>query len=153
MVQGLETSGMSHRKRSRVVYSSAFYDLVVTAAFATPWSARWVSGILVELHHAWGLSGAPPSLQDPLSLLFANLMGTIVLIWSVLRLRSPTLEFGAFDTLGRVFFSFWMAFALLNGASTLLLHFLVPEMLWGLVQGGAVYRGLKRAGASAPLAC
>lgn len=144
---------MSTQEHSRVVYFSALYDLVVTAAFATPWSARWLSGIFTELHHAWGLSGSSPSLADPLALLFANLMGSIVVIWSLIRLRSPSFEFGAFDTLGRLLFSCWMGVALFNGASSILVHFLIPELLWGLVQGAAVYLGLRRIEASRRLIC
>ena len=125
---------------SRVVYFSALYDLIITAPFAFPWSARWLSGVLAQVHESASLSGSAPSLADPFALLFANLMGTIVVIWAVIRLRSPTLESGAFDTLGRVLFSCWMWFAWVSGGSSLLLHFLAAEVLWALVQGLALLR-------------
>ena len=130
---------MQSQKLSRIVYISAFYDLIVTAPFASPWSARWLSDQLMNVHERLNWSGSAPSLSDPLALLFANLMGTIVLIWAVVRLRSPTLEFGLYDTVARVLFSSWMLYALLNGGSEVLVHFIVAEVSWAVVQGAALY--------------
>lgn len=122
----------------RVVFFSALYDLLVTWPFATPWTASWLSTQLASLHLQLGLTGAPPSLDTPTALLFANLMGSIVTVWSVLRLLRPTAELGAADTAGRVLFSTWMVFALLHGAALVLVPLLVLEVAWGLVQGAVV---------------
>ncbi|MBL8938707.1 MAG: hypothetical protein JNM69_29370 [Archangium sp.] len=122
----------------RVVFFSALYDLLVTWPFATPWTASWLSGQLGSLHLQLGLGGVGPSLDSSTALLFANLMGSIVTVWSILRLLRPTAELGAADTAGRALFSTWMLFALLHGASATLLPFLVLEVAWGLVQGAVV---------------
>lgn len=122
----------------RVVLASALYDLVVTAPFATPWTARHALSFFDRLHHQLGLAGAPPVLDGPVALLFANLLGSIVVVWSIVRLAAPTARNGAADTAGRILFSSWMLFALTHEASPVLIGFLVPEVLWGVVQGGAV---------------
>ncbi len=122
----------------RVVFLSALYDLLVTFPFATPWTARFADGLLGSLHHDLALPGAAPSLADPMALLFANLMGSIVVVWSVLRLRTPTARLGLADSAGRALFSAWMLFALAHGASWVLVPFVVFEVAWGLVQFAVV---------------
>ena len=118
----------------RIVWSSAIYDLLVTVPFATPWTARLATGHLTELHRALGLGGAPPPPFLPLHLVFVSFFGTIVILWSVLRLRDPQGLFGLADGLGRLAFSAWMIFGLASGETRLLLPFLVPEIAWGLAQ-------------------
>lgn len=125
-----------------VVFVSALYDLLVTWPFALPWSARALSSVMGRLHDDWRLTGARPSLDDPTTLLFATLMGSIVTVWSLVRLLRPTPWLGAADTFGRLLFSFSMLFSLLHGGSSLVLGFLVPEALWGLVQGAVVLPAL-----------
>jgi len=132
---------------SRVVRASAVYDLAVTAPFATPWTARVVLGWLADLHDRLGLTGSLPDAGDPLMLLFANLLGSLVVIWSVVRIARPTALLGAADTAGRLLFSLWFGYALAQDASTTLLVFLVLEVVWGLVQGrvvgGQLLRGVR----------
>jgi hypothetical protein len=123
----------------RIVFASAVYDFLVTAPFATPWSARLVFAPLAAVHRSLGLGGAPPALDGPVALLFGNLLGSIVLVWSAVRLLAPTVRHGAADTVGRVLFSTWMLFALTHGASPVLVAFLIPEVLWAVVQGAAVW--------------
>lgn len=129
---------------TRVVRASARYDLIVTAPFATPWSARFVLERLADLHDGLGLSGAVPDAGDPFTLLFANLLGSIVLVWSLVRLARPTAFLGAADTAGRLLFSCWFGYALAGDASATVLAFLVLEIGWGLLQGVAVARPLLR---------
>lgn len=129
----------------RVVWSSALYDLLVTWPFATPWSARWLAQQLAALHATLNLSGTPPSLDEPTALLFANLMGSLVVVWSVLRLRSPTVENGLADACGRALFSSWQLFALLHGGSLVVLPFLLAEVAWGLAQLAVLAPGAWRA--------
>jgi hypothetical protein len=130
----------------RVVRASASYDLVVTAAFATPWTAVLAFHAVHDIHHALGLDGVLPAADDPFTMLFANLLGSIVSVWSVLRLVRPTRFLGAGDTIARLLFSAWFVSALAAGASPVVVGFLLPEVAWGLVQGWAVWR---RAGAAA----
>lgn len=123
-----------------VVRASAVYDLVVTVAFALPWSAAAVLSGLGTLHHRLGLAGATPSPDDVYQVLFASLMGSLVTVWAVYRIARPSLAAGAADTVGRGLFSLGMVVALAHGASPLVLALLVPEVGWGVVQGVAVTR-------------
>lgn len=118
----------------RVVFVSALYDLLVTIPFATPWTAAATLSTLTAMHERFGLSGQPPMLGDPTAMLFVNLLGSLVTVWSLVRLHAPTPEHGLADTMGRALFSTWMIYALTHGASTVVVTFLVPEALWGLVQ-------------------
>lgn len=129
---------------ANVVFASALYDLLVTAPFATPWTATRSLDLLTRMHHAFALSGSL-AFDGPMALLFVNLMGSIVVVWSVVRLQTPTARLGAADTVGRLLFSSWFAFALAHGASRLLVGFLVLEVGWAIAQGLAVFRVLRKA--------
>ncbi|MET3960765.1 hypothetical protein ABIE44_000699 [Marmoricola sp. OAE513] len=122
----------------RIVRSSALYDLIVTAGFALPWTATAALTSIVNVHRGLGLHGDLPVLDDPYTLLFANLLGSIVVVWSVVRLLRPEPLLGAADTVGRLLFSTWFAWALAHGASPVLVGFLALEVAWGLLQGVAV---------------
>jgi hypothetical protein len=115
-----------------VVRASAAYDLVVTAGFATPWTFALVHAGLNALAAALGL-GAFPDL-DPMQVLYANLMGSVVVVWSLLRLARPQRVHGLFDGAARVLFSVWMAYALAHGGPDLLWPFLIVEIGWGVAQ-------------------
>ncbi|MEU5873503.1 hypothetical protein AB0A73_18340 [Glycomyces sp. NPDC047369] len=116
----------------KVVRASAVYDLVVTSGFATPWTLALVHAALNGLSGALGL-GAFPAL-DPMQVLYANLMGSVVVVWSLLRLLRPQRVHGLFDGAARVLFSLWMAYALAHGGPALLWGFLAVETAWGAVQ-------------------
>jgi hypothetical protein len=128
----------------RVVRASASYDLVVTAGFALPWTAAAALTTIGDLHRGLGLDGALPLVDDPFTILFANLLGSIVVVWSVVRLLRPVPLLGAADTVGRLLFSTWFAWALVQGASPILIGFLVLEVAWGLLQGVAVWRPVRQ---------
>ncbi|MGF6206279.1 hypothetical protein [Pseudomonas frederiksbergensis] len=117
----------------RVVRGSAWYDLIVTAAFATPWSFALLHGALSGLSQALDLPGELP-VFEPMHMLMANLLGSIVCVWAVLRIRDPQLIFGRYDAVGRFLFSAWQLYALLHGASSLLVIFLFFELAWGVAQ-------------------
>ena len=117
----------------RVVRGSAWYDLIVTAAFVTPWSFTALHGLLAGLSQALDLPGELPAFE-PMHMLMANLLGSIVCVWSVLRIRDPQQVYGRYDAVGRFLFSTWLLYALLHGASSLLVIFLVFELAWGVVQ-------------------
>lgn len=46
----------------RVVRASAWYDLTVTAGFATPWTYAAVHRLLSSWSSSWGLGGFPRSI-------------------------------------------------------------------------------------------
>jgi hypothetical protein len=141
---------METNRYRRVVWLSALYDLLLTLPFMTPWTARLAIGHLGTLHAALGMGGAAPPAFGPLHLLFVSFFGSVVILWSVVRLRDPRPELGLFDGLGRVAFAAWMTFALAHGETHLVVGFLVPELLWGVVQlaGFRAVRGAPSRGAA-----
>ncbi|MGW3569859.1 hypothetical protein ACWDSL_39370 [Streptomyces sp. NPDC000941] len=116
----------------RVVRASAWYDLVVTAGFATPWTYALVHDALNSLCDTLGLGLLPA--VDPMQTLYANLMGSVVVIWALLRIAKPLPVHGLFDGVARTLFSMWLAYALAQGATRVLWAFLVVEVAWGVVQ-------------------
>ncbi|MBB3222451.1 hypothetical protein [Pseudoduganella umbonata] len=117
---------------SRIVRASGIYDLLVTAPFATPWTFALLHGQLSSVNMALG--GAPLPAFTPLHILFACLMGTVVVLWSVLRIGDPQPRFGRYDGAGRFGFSLWMAWTLAQTGMPMLWLFIVPELAWGVVQ-------------------
>ncbi|MCU1751409.1 hypothetical protein [Pseudomonas sp. 6D_7.1_Bac1] len=116
-----------------LVRSSAWYDLIVTAAFVTPWTFTVLHGLLLSLSHTLNLPGELPPFE-PMHMLMANLLGSIVCVWSVLRIRDPQQVYGRYDAAGRFLFAAWQAYALAHGATTLLVVFLFFELAWGVAQ-------------------
>ncbi|OEZ46657.1 hypothetical protein JAB1_51400 [Janthinobacterium sp. MP5059B] len=116
----------------RLVRASAIYDVLMTAAFVTPWTFLLMREHLNALNLA--LSGAPLPVFEPLHLLISSMMGSVVMVWSVLRMLDPQPRFGRYDAVARYLFSTWMAWALLVTGQPLLWLFLVPELAWGLAQ-------------------
>lgn len=57
----------------RIVRASAWYDLIVTAPFATPWTFALLHQALSALAHALGIGSLPPF--EPTHLLMANHAG------------------------------------------------------------------------------
>ncbi|MBC3952074.1 MULTISPECIES: hypothetical protein [Pseudomonas] len=117
----------------QLVRASGWYDLIVTAAFVTPWSFAVLHGVLSSLSQAWSVPGALPTFE-PMHMLMANLLGSIVCVWSVLRIRDPQAVFGRYDAVGRLLFATWQAYALMQGATWLLAGFLIMELIWAVLQ-------------------
>nr|WP_180204135.1 hypothetical protein [Pseudomonas sp. SbOxS1]NYU03980.1 hypothetical protein [Pseudomonas sp. SbOxS1] len=117
----------------RLVRGSAWYDLIVTAAFVTPWSFAALHGLLTGVSKALSLPGELPPFE-PVHMLMANLLGSIVCVWSVLRIRDPQQVYGRYDAVARFLFSAWQLYALAHGASSLLVIFLFFELAWGIAQ-------------------
>ncbi|MGC0334023.1 hypothetical protein RKD23_007013 [Streptomyces sp. SAI-170] len=128
----------------RLVRASAWYDLVVTAAFVTPWTYALVHTALSWTGETLGLGALPA--REPMQVLYADLMGSVVIVWSVLRLRAPLPVHGLYDGVARALFSLWMAYALAAGASGVLWPFLVVEAAWGVVQLAPWWRERRAAG-------
>ncbi|MBV7535361.1 hypothetical protein KW842_06255 [Duganella sp. sic0402] len=116
----------------RIVSASAIYDLLVTAPFATPWSFAFVHARLDQLNQTLG--GAPLPPFTPFHVLFACLLGSVVLVWSVLRIRDPQPLYGRYDGVARLLFTTWMIWALHATGAPLLWLFIVPELAWGIAQ-------------------
>ena len=114
--------------------AGAAYDLVASAAFATPFTAGAVFAAFADIHDALGLPGDPAPRPDTMSLVFATLFGTVVVMWSIARLRRPEPLLIGIDTAGRVMFSVWFTWALWHGQTPILALFLALELFWGAVQ-------------------
>lgn len=113
----------------RIVKASGFYDLVVTAPFATPWTFAVVHHFFMSLDASWILPGEVPDISV-LGVLFANLLGSVVLVWAWLRWRHPTIALGRMDAVARGLFAVWQIYAVVQGASVLLLVFTVMELVF-----------------------
>jgi len=115
-----------------IVRGSALYDIIVTAPFATPWSFALLHRQLTAINLQLGGTPLPPFL--PFHVLIACLLGSIVLVWSALRLHDPQQRFGRFDAVARMLFSLWMVWAWTMTGAPLLWLFIVPEFAWGVAQ-------------------
>lgn len=116
----------------RIYRASAIYDLVLSAPFAV---APGVWAVWAAMNTLSALAGLPALAPlDSHGMMFANFFGTIVTLWSVLRLYLDRTELARWDAVGRLSFSLAMAVALANGASPLLWPVLVIEMLWAVLQ-------------------
>ncbi len=116
-----------------IVRASAIYDIVVTIAFVTPWTALFMFQVLQQIDSGLNLPGIVPEI-DFLHLLFANLMGSVVIVWSVLRLHLNMAVLGRYDAAARFLFAAWQIVALLGGASWVLLPLIIVEVLFGVAQ-------------------
>lgn len=116
----------------RIVRASAIYDLVLTAPFATPWTFALMLAHLSATNQQLG--GAPLPAFAPFHVLFACLLGSIVLVWSVLRIADPQPRLGRYDAAARLLFSAWMAWALAATGEPLIWLFLLPEAAWCVAQ-------------------
>lgn len=77
--------------------------------------------------------GTMPALT-PLQTLYANLMGSVVVVWSVLRVVRPLPLHGLLDGAARVLFSLWQGYAPAHGGPGVLWPFLVLEVSFGVAQ-------------------
>lgn len=116
-----------------IVRASALYDLIVTAGFMTPWTAVLVINGLAALSGALALS-RPVPLLDLTGMLLANLLGSVVVVWSLWRLMHPSHSAGLYDALARVLFALWQLYAVAHGASFLLLGFTFFEVGFAIAQ-------------------
>lgn len=116
----------------RLVRASAIYDVLMTGAFATPWTLLLLREQLSDINVK--LDGAPLPEFAPFHLLIGCLLGSVVLVWSVLRIVDPQPRFGRYDAAARYLFSLWMGWALLVTGEPVLWLFIVPELAWGMAQ-------------------
>jgi hypothetical protein len=116
----------------KIVLGSAVYDLLVTAPFATPWSFAFAHHQLDGINQQLGGTALPAF--APFHVLFACLLGSVVLVWALLRISDPQQRFGRFDGVARLLFSTWMIWALAATGAPLLWLFIVPELAFGVAQ-------------------
>lgn len=116
----------------KIVRASGVYDLLVTAPFATPWTFAIAHAQLDAINQALG--GAPLPAFTPFHMLFACLLGSVVLVWATLRVRDPQARYGRYDGVARLLFTTWMIWALHATSAPLLWIFIVPELAWGIAQ-------------------
>jgi tetrahydromethanopterin S-methyltransferase subunit C len=116
----------------KIVLGSAIYDLLVTAPFATPWSFAYVHAQLDGINQSLG--GAALPAFSPFHMLFACLLGSVVLVWAALRIRDPQPLYGRYDGVARLLFTTWMIWTLNATGAPLLWLFIVPELAWGILQ-------------------
>jgi hypothetical protein len=116
----------------RIFMASAWYDIAVTGVFATPWTLALLYALFGKIHAALGLGPLQP--LPPEGVLFANFLGSVVIVWAILRLRSGMVWMGRYDAATRFMFSAAMIHALASGASPLLWGFLAIELSFGILQ-------------------
>ena len=117
----------------RIVRASGWYDLLVTWPFALPWTFAWLYAQLNLLAQALGLPGTlHPS--DATHMLLANLLGSVVVVWSLARIVAPTVLLGRLDGVARFLFAAWQIYAVAHGANAIVLGFTAFELLFGVLQ-------------------
>ncbi len=116
-----------------IVRASAWYDLLVTWPFAMPWTFVWLYGSLTALAQSLGLPGTVHPL-DASHVMFANLMGSVVVVWSLARVLTPSVLLGRLDGIARFLFAAWQVNAFLAGASAIVLGFTLIELVFGVLQ-------------------
>jgi hypothetical protein len=124
---------ISVKNNLHIVRASAFYDLIVTAGFMTPWTASRIVEGFAALSNAIALDRPVPAL-DITAMLFANLLGSVVVVWSLWRLAHLSREIGRYDALARALFAAWQLYAVSQGASFLLLGFTLFEVGFAVAQ-------------------
>jgi hypothetical protein len=116
-----------------IVRVSAAYDLFTVLGFVTPWTMGPTLALVLRAGHIVGLQGDQPTF-DPTQMLFANLMGSAVLVWALARLTFPTQAMGRFDALSRALFGIWEVWAVWHGAPAIILAFTVAEIAFGIAE-------------------
>ena len=124
---------ISVNKNLQIVRASAIYDLIVTAGFMTPWTASLMFTGFSALSDALALNRAVPT-PDITAMLFTNLLGSVVVIWSAWRLMQPSRAVGLYDAAARMLFAIWQLLAVAKGASFLILGFTCFEIIFAIAQ-------------------
>lgn len=138
---------ISEKSYLRVVRIAAWYDIISTGPLMTPWSFSFLVGVMHAVNDALGLGGQLPVYQPTLGI-FGNLLGSVVLVWALMRISAPEIRFGRYDAACRGLYSVWMIYALTQGVSPLLLAYLVPELILGVAQVLPIRPGVRDVGAA-----
>ena len=124
---------LSQSQFDRLYRWSTIYDLIITSPFATPWTFMLFMGVVHSTATGLGLPGELPDL-DIFHVFFANLMGSVVVIWALVRLKLKKAILLRYDAAARYLFSTWMLYALLSGANLFLVFMLVIEFSLAVLQ-------------------
>lgn len=117
----------------RIVRASAWYDLIVMIGFVTPWTFAAVLAGLQQMAHALGMPGAFPAFA-PEQTMLANLLGSLVVVWAVLRLADTQPRYGRYDAAARCLFAAWQLYALVHGGHPVIWLFFFMELAFGIAQ-------------------
>ncbi|UXL40276.1 hypothetical protein N7D90_09015 [Pseudomonas fragi] len=121
------------RTNLKIVRASAWYDLIVTSALMTPWTAALLLSVLAGWSAQLGLERVFPAL-DATQMMLANLLGSVVVVWSLWRVRHASQRVGRYDALARVLFAVWQVYAVSQGTSYLILLVTAMEIVFGIAQ-------------------
>lgn len=124
---------ISTEQNRTIVRAGGIYDLVVTIGFATPFTAMLSLDMVLGAGRMMGLEATTPAF-GPLHMLFVNLMGSLVVVWSLLRITYPTQTLGRFDAMARGLFAVWLLWAVAGGAPAIILAFVIFEFAFGVAQ-------------------
>lgn len=129
---------MKTAQYQKIVRASAIYDFIVTLPFVTPWTFQLVYQTLNSI--------SPTPAFAPTHSLFVNLFGSIVIVWSMLRIRHPEPIYGFYDSLGRALFSTWFIYYLVvYGIHPITKIFAALEVFWFIVQAYGFWQLHRRA--------
>jgi hypothetical protein len=134
---------MKSQRYVRAGRIGAIYDLAVTAAFATPWTAALVLSVLAKVHDSLGLPGDAIPEFDSSHMLYVALFGIVVTMWAVVRVIRPIPLLITADTVGRAAFALTFVWSLSQGDSAVVVPFLVLELAFLVYQGLGVRAALK----------
>lgn len=119
---------------SSIIRSSGIYDIVIMIPFAIPGVVAWTMNQISNIHNSLSLSGTVPEFSS-FHLLFINIMATITIVWSVLRVRNPIPLYGLYDTVTRILIAAIMLVYLLQyNVSQIMWLFLLVEVTWAVLQ-------------------
>lgn len=124
---------MNTSQYSRIVAIGAWYDLIATIAFATPWTFAIVYQLLGNIAQRFGFDGALP-VFEPMHILMVNMFGSVVVLWAILRIRNPQVQFGRYSAAVRVLLITWQLYAVAYGASQILLVFSALLFVFGIAE-------------------
>ena len=124
---------MNIMQYQKIVRTSALYDFIVTLPFVTPWTFQ-------VLHKALNAISPLPHFE-PTHILFVNLFGSIVIVWSILRIRYPLPLYGFYDSMGRFLFSTWFFYNIyFYKTHPIIMIFAILEVLWFFIQAYGYWR-------------
>lgn len=124
---------METRSYLRIVRASAWYDLVTAIGFVTPWTFALFLAGMDGLSAMLGLPERVPPF-GPAPMLMVNLLGSLILVWAILRLRDPQVKYGRYNAAARLLYATWQVYALAHGAHPLIWVFVVFEVLFGVAE-------------------
>jgi hypothetical protein len=64
-----------------------------------------------------------------------NLLGSVVTIWALWRMRHPQQLLGRYNAAARFLFAAWLIYAVAHDANVIMLGFMVCELIFGVLQG------------------